>query len=89
MPEKITGDAGNTYVQVQPVVLSTPYPIVLAADLADATHPVNDAKVSGKELGSICYENTAGVLRLAIAEGEGATDAWLEADGVVTVVTPS
>ena len=89
MAEKITGDAGNTYVQEQPVVLSKPFPVVLAADLADKTHPVNNAAISGKELGSICYENTAGVLVLAIASGGADVDPWKEADGVVTVVTPS
>jgi hypothetical protein len=89
MTEPITGDAGNTYVAVAPVVCANPFPIVLAADLADKDHPINDAKVSNKELGAMCFENSSGVLVLAIAAGPGATDAWLEADGVVTIVTPS
>lgn len=87
MPEPITGDATQG-AQVLPVVCEQPFPIVLAAALADKDHPINDERVSGKKLGAACIENTAGVLVAVMASGAGDTDKWVNFAGV-DVVTPS
>lgn len=84
--DNITG-AQPSSVKTQAV--TTINPIVAVADVEDATHPINDATLSGKKSGSVITVVTASNAYVqAVAQGAGTTDSWLASD-MVTTYTPA
>lgn len=67
---------------VSPIAAATTLlPIVAQADIASATSAINNAAVSGKQLGATVYVNNAGTLEMVYATGSATTDAWNSVDG--------
>lgn len=79
---------GESQAVVQNSVLaSLPQSVVLAADLADATHAINLVKTSWKQSGATIMVNTGGVFEIYVAQGAEPTDAWISTSAVT--VTPA
>lgn len=72
-PTSMVGKLGQTGKSVQPVVASVDLPVVLEADLANIGHPINDAEISGKRLGSMVVTKTGEIL---VATGSAKDSAW-------------
>lgn len=77
MVRNVTGDAPKSVNTL--AVSSLPMAIVTQAQLASATHPINDAYHSGKQLGGMVYVTltTGGATVIAIAQGSAATAKWV------------
>lgn len=78
---RVTGDVGvshNTDAVAQAVT------VVLAADLADKDHPVNQYHLSGKRKGAMFLTED---LDIAIAAGRAPTDDWIIVGD--TAITPA
>ena len=74
----ITGDIAKTK---NGTPAARPFQVVAEADLADATHPVNDQSLSGKEEGAMYMAKSAsGVLDLVIAKDATPTGDWVLAN---------
>lgn len=73
----VTGDAtGGVNKSEKAIVTAIPFPVVLKADLDDATHPINNRNISGKRAGACVICNNAGAYSLVMALGPAATDVW-------------
>jgi hypothetical protein len=92
MSDKI-GDSQPTAQQV--LLTAMPQSVILQAELADITNPVNDANLSGKQGGAtvMCKMTTGGAYHLAIAQGGDAANSWIVYDGTDlvpnTVIVPA
>jgi uncharacterized circularly permuted ATP-grasp superfamily protein len=78
MALSITGNA----VLEGPILDATPLvfdeiPVVLKADLDDATSALNDTVLSNKDIGGLFIANNAGVYTMVTATGTATTDTWV------------
>lgn len=82
-----TGDGSK---QVQSVAICQRLPVVLQADLEDASAPINQLHLSGKQAGAMVIRQATldGALSIVIASGSATTDTWGNSAGVV-VDTPA
>jgi hypothetical protein len=90
MALSVVGDDNATArTAVAVLTTSNELNIITNTDLADKDHVINDPEVSGKKLGSIVIENTAGVLRLMVAQGATDVSPWKSLGTTQVEVTPA
>lgn len=89
----VTGDATQNQ-SYQATATAFPYTAVPAAEIADASDPINQEYLSGKRKGAgIVVEEASGALHIYLATGSAPTDPWQRdaPDGTdaVVEVTPA
>lgn len=87
MPRSVTGDAP---VSVQTTPVASPFSMVTQAQLASATHAINDYSKSGKEAGTavMVTMTVGGAVAFAIAQGRATTAKWnIVGDTAATPIT--
>lgn len=84
-----TGDTDNRQ-SVNSIAVALPVPVVLLADLNDATNPINNPLHSGKARGCLVLADSGTALTLVTAAGSAVADVWqtVGTTTATTVATP-